>query len=90
MASPFVLAGCDESSVDGVCDEWDGRGCAGWSGVAACRSAGRALQDTADQAGCHEELQRYLDCVRTSESCQWGAVCATPKQELISCQGSSF
>lgn len=89
-ASIALLAGCDGASVDSVCDKWNGRACDGWDGKAECRAAGRGLQDTADRAGCHEEFQRYLDCVQGAESCQWEVVCATTKQELIACQGESF
>lgn len=79
----LVLTACGISAED-VCNRL-GDECAGVP-KDECIADGENVESAAEDAGCEDQLDEYLECVDDA-SCDWLSACAGEKDRLNACMG---
>lgn len=84
MVAGLLACGCGPT-VSGICDDLDDE-CDGFIPVEDCRDDGHRLEDLAEQVGCDQGFEAYLDCIDASV-CGWQDDCLEVRSELDACIG---
>ena len=81
----MLAIGCG-NTVKSVCDDLDDQ-CSDFP-LDACLEDGKARQAAAEDLGCEDEFDAYLDCVSNAR-CTWRTSCQSQRDTLVKC-GVSF
>lgn len=84
-AFALLLGGCGPT-VDSVCEDLQ-RECN--VGVVECQADGEQIEDLAEDEGCEDGFEAYLDCIDAS-GCDTGEACAEIRADLEDCLGAPF
>jgi hypothetical protein len=82
----ILAIGCGPT-VNGVCDDLDDE-CDGFIPLEDCEDDGHRLEDLAEQQGCENGFDAYLDCI-DAEVCDWADRCVEVRADLDVCIGGA-
>lgn len=84
-ATALSLAGCGAPSAEEICEDINDD-CPETVLYDECASEGERLTDLAEERGCEERMDAYLECL-DEELCAWRAACDAKWQDLTACVG---
>lgn len=84
LCTLIALAGCGPS-VEDVCEDLDDE-CLDALPEEDCVQDGERLQAEAEDSGCEDAFNAYLDCIDAAV-CDWRSACGDPQLDLEICVG---
>lgn len=84
LSLSFLMFGCT-NTVEDVCKDLSEE-CAELR-EQDCLNDGKGLETSAQNRGCHDAFETYLDCVADAD-CSYKAACAKPRAALEACTGA--